>query len=344
MVSLAWLAGLKMSAERANTAPKISIVLEGYNESRELGTADATMNALAAQDFPLDQIEVILVGSREQAEYWQSAWADHPFHDVKALARDGEHYFQLKNAGAEVAEGQIIAFTDSDVQPRRGWVSAIVSGIENGADVTVGPSLFHKRDGFELVADSPLMRAAASITWAWTMGPLGPDGMPEARGFMDHNLAMRSSVFRDHRYRTDLGRIIAPGLLFQQLKNVGACIRMQRMQQAEHHFSWRYWLVGLHFRYGHEVYRLRRLNPGYPNQWIRKTLILEPLVTLAWHMMLDVPRWFRLNSVLGTNPLYRWALLPVMLAMSAVARSSEALGMAATMLIPQRMRRWAENV
>lgn len=331
-------------AKHSAAEPKISIVVEGYNESRELGTADATMKALAAQDFPLEQMEVILVGSSAQAAYWEKAYSHAPFHSVKALAKDGQHYFQLKNGGAEIASGAIIAFTDSDVQPRRTWISAIVSGVDGGADVVVGPSLFHKISSVEFGPNSPIMRAAASITWGWILGKRRNGPIPEARGFMDHNLAMRATVFDDHRYRTDLGRIIAPTLLFQEMKNAGLAITVRPLQQAEHHFSWRYWLVSLHFRYGHEVYRMRRLNPDYPNQWISKTSVFEPLVTLAWHMMLDIPRWFRLNSLLEAGLAYRWGWLPLLLLTSAIARSFEAAGMYSTLLAPERTRRWAENV
>ena len=37
--------------------PLVSVVIEGYNESRSLGTAVETLEALQRQDFPLDQVE-----------------------------------------------------------------------------------------------------------------------------------------------------------------------------------------------------------------------------------------------------------------------------------------------
>mgnify|MGYP000172625038 CR=1 FL=1 len=45
-----------MSTER----PRVSVVIEGYNESRDLGSADDVMTALLRQDFPIGAIEVIL--------------------------------------------------------------------------------------------------------------------------------------------------------------------------------------------------------------------------------------------------------------------------------------------
>ena len=324
--------------------PIISVVVEGYNETRHLGEADGTMAALASQEFPVGKMEVILVGTEAQAGHWREAYAESPFHSVKAIAKSQVHYFELKNAGAQIASGSIIAFTDSDVQPRPTWVPAIVDGIEAGADVTVGPSLFHKDSGLMKAFDSPLMRATASVTWGWVLGRRRDGGIPQARGFMDHNMAMRASLFRDHQHRTEFGRILSSSFVFRGLVESGCRIEVQARQQAVHHFSWRYWLISLHLRYGHEVYRLRRLNSKYPNQWIRKTWILEPIVTLIWHMALDVPRWFRLMSLLQTSWIYRWGWFPLLIGVSAISRTSEAAGLALTMIAPKRMQRWAERV
>ena len=302
------------------------------------------MAALSTQDFPLDCIEVILVGSEAQVKGWNATYASTPFHNVRTVARDGVRYYELKNAGGSVATGEIIAFTDSDVQPGNTWVSAIVRAIWEGADVSVGASQFHKTEGFKLGPDNPIMCAAASLTWGWILGKRRGGAVPEPRGFMDHNMAMRADLFRDHCYRTEFGRIIASGILFRSMVNSGLRVSVCPMQQAAHHFSWRYWLISLHFRYGYEVYRLRRLDQDYPNQWIRRTGFLEPLFTLAWHMMLDVPRWFRFTGLQGSSAAYRWGFFPVLLVMSAVARTSEAVGMTATMIAPGHIRRWAENV
>jgi glycosyltransferase involved in cell wall biosynthesis len=331
--------------EESVNRPVISVVVEGYNETRDLGTADDTIAALSVQDFPVDQIEVILVGSTEQTRHWEKTYAHKAqFHSVKVVAKDALHYYELKNEGAEIAAGDIIAFTDSDVRPRETWVSAIVSGIEGGANVTVGPSLFHKRSGFPLSPESSVMRAAASITWGWILGKRQHGAIPQARGFMDHNVALQSDAFRAHQYRTEFGRVIASPLLYRELVNAGLRVVVSPGQQAAHHFSWRYWLIGLHFRYGNEVFRLRRLDPEFPNQWISRTSIFEPLVTMAWHMMLDVPRWFRFTGILGAGPGYRWGFLPLLVLMSAAARCAEMMGMYATIVAPEKTRKWAENV
>ena len=108
----------------------ISIVLEGYNQSRR-GAAGDTLHALARQDYPLGLIEIILVGSSEQVAAWRTEVANtFGFKDIKFVACDKAHYYQMKNAGAKHATGEIVAFTDSDVRPRPGWARAIDTASE----------------------------------------------------------------------------------------------------------------------------------------------------------------------------------------------------------------------
>jgi len=323
----------------------ISVVIEGYNQSRDLGTVDETLKSLRNQTFPLDQVEIILVGSSIQTEGWAEIYKDESdFIGIKTLSYDDANYYELKNGGAEMAIGEIVAFTDSDVCPKPTWLSAIAQGIANGADVVVGPSLFRQPGG--LSSDSPLLQVLSSVTWGWPVGKgnIYKDNLLQGAGFMDHNVAMKTSVFRRHQYRTEFGRIIASPLLYRSLANDGLNIAYQSQQQAGHFFSWKYWLISLHFRYGYEVYTIRRLDPQYPNQWITKTGIFEPIVTWIWHILLDIPRWFRFSSHLTPNLPYRLACFPLLLVFSFVGRGSEMMGMYATMFNPSGMKQWAENV
>lgn len=320
--------------------PVISVILEGYNETRDLGIVQETMEALRQQDFPLNQVEVILVGSSTQSQEWEKLYSsDTDFCSIKTVEFDDAHYYQLKNGGAQIALGEILAFTDSDVQPKPTWLSSIVEGIRNGADVVVGPSLFRQKG--PLTPATPLIPVVSSITWGWIISK-GENGQPKAVGFMDHNVALRADVFRDYQYRTDLGRVCASPLLYRTLTKAGIKVTLQSKQQATHYFSWVYWLR-LHFRYGYEVFHLRRLDKQYPNQWIAQTKVLEPLVTMIWHILLDIPRWFRFSSVLQTHLSYRWAVLPIVIALSTIARAVEMFGIYATMLAPISMKQWAEN-
>ena len=325
--------------------PVVSVIVEGYNESRDLGKAINTLEALQEQDFPVDQVEVILMGSSKQVREWKERYASGiPFWGLQAVEAEGLTYLQLKNRGARFASAEILAFTDSDVYPHRTWLSSLVEGIHSGGDVSIGLSLFKKADSWEWNCATRL--AAACITWGWIVGKeIDPSRhLPKPVGFMDHNFGLRAETFHQHQYNTQFGRLCGAPLLARSFLDGGKRLILQPGQRVTHYFSWWYWLKCLHFRYGYEVYMLRRLDKKYPNQWIAGIKILEPVITMMWHMALDVPRWFRVSRLLALHPVRRVLILPVVLVLSCVARGTEMIGMYSTMVASESMRKWAESV
>ncbi len=325
--------------------PTVSVIVEGYNESRDLGKAVNTIEALKQQDFPPSQVEVILMGSSEQVADWRVQYADSaPFWIIRPVEANGLSYLRLKNRGAEEATAEILAFTDSDVYPHRTWLSSLVEGVRSGGDVSIGLSLFKSRTGWRW--DQATRLAAASITWGWVVGKVvDPERyLPIPVGFMDHNFGLRADTFRRHQYNTMFGRLCGAPLLTKSFLDGGAKLVLQPRQRVTHYFAWSYWLKCLHFRYGYEVFMLRRMNDRYPNRWIANTKVLEPMITMLWHVGLDVPRWFRVSRLLDVHPVRRVLLLPLVVVMSCIARATEMVGMYWTMIAPDAMRRWAESV
>lgn len=324
--------------------PSVSVIVEGYNETQDLGEAVNTVEALREQDYPVDQVEIVLLGSAEQVDRWKERYADDAtFWGIRPVVVEGLPYLQVKNHGAQFASGEILAFTDSDVFPHRRWLTSLVEGLRDG-DVSVGLSLF--KDSSSWRWNRPTRLIAASITWGWIVGNQfdSKRGVFSPVGFMDHNFGMRAETFRSFHYGSEYGRLCGAPILAQALLDGGQTLVLQPLQRVTHYFAWAYWLKCLHFRYGYEVYVLRRKLHGYPNKWIAKTRVLEPLVTLVWHVALDIPRWFRVSRMLDVSPFRRLAFLPVVFAMSCVARTAEMVGMYCTMLDADRMEKWAETV
>ena len=312
--------------------PAISVIVEGYNDSLDLGSALETVKSLADQTWPLERVEIILAGSVQQAAGWQEALAqEHRFFAVKVIGVDA-HYYRLKNLGAEAASGDILAFTDSDALPEDGWLEAIARGIEGGAAVVAGMTLYRPESGRTRFPN--LLTVAASISWGFIVGD-------PARGFLSHNVGFRRSAFEQIRYREDLGRTCAGSFLYEAVVRNGLAVRFQQEQRVRHVFTWRWWLRRLHVRFGHEVYLLRRLNAGTRYGWTRRLSVLEPLATMAWHVVLDVPQWFRFTNRMGWSAFGQVAYIPMVLLLSLGARSAEAYGMYATIFAPERMRRFA---
>ncbi len=314
--------------------PAVSVLIEGYNDSLDLGSALETVKSLADQTYHLDRVEIILTGSQEQAARWREALAgERRFFAVKVIGADA-HYYRLKNLAAQAAEGEILAFTDSDALPERGWLAAIVQGIDNGAAAVAGLTLFRPEKGTRWPS---LAVVAASVSWGFIVG--NPGGPP--RGFLSHNVGFRRSAFEQIRYREDLGRTCAGSFLYDALVRNGVSIQFNPGQRVQHVFTWSWWLKRLHVRFGYEVFLLRRLNPSARFGWTRKLGIVEPLATMAWHVLLDIPQWFRFSRQLGWNWPRRVAYIPVVCVISLGARSAEAYGMYSTIVDPDRMRRFA---
>lgn len=325
--------------------PTVSVIIEGYNEAQGLGRIATTIEALKAQDFPAAEVEIILIGGPSQVKAWRTLVdAASPFWALRAMEATGPSYLLLKNDAAASASADILALTDSDVYPHRTWLTSLVAGIREGADVSIGLSLFKSATSWEWREATRVV--AASITWGWIVGKtLDPARrLPIPVGFMDHNVGIRSEVFRRYPYRTDLGRLCGAPLLTRRFLDAGLRLVVQPYQRVTHSFSWTYWLKSLHFRYGCEVFMLRRLNRRYPNQWIAHTWMFEPFITLAWHILLDLPRWFRVSRLLDIPVARRVLLLPLLILLSCAARIAEAAGMCAMLAAPESMRAWAESV
>jgi glycosyltransferase involved in cell wall biosynthesis len=328
--------------QEAKNNPLISVIIEGYNASLELGTIEEIYTALQEQDFPIEQVEVILVGSVAQAESWEAKFADQKtFSSVKTIGDDQAHYYQLKNKGAKIAEAEILGFLDSDVIPDKHWLSTIYDGIAgHGADVVAGISLF-RDESQKLKVGSPFLLTAASISWGFVV-PKELDGQVlSPNAFLSHNLGIRKSVFNQHFYREDLGRTCAGSLLFNSLLESGAKMRLQTKQQVAHNFSFWWWVSRLHLRFGYEVFRLRRIDSRYPNKFIARLSLLEPLISLGWYVMLDVPRWLRFSKALQISNGRRILFLPLVCGLSFLARGAEAIGMYLTLISPEKMQRRA---
>jgi glycosyltransferase involved in cell wall biosynthesis len=311
---------------------KISVVVEGYNESLNLGSADAVIDALREQRHVTCEVELLLCGSSAQCAAWRSrpGFAD-GFARVEAIPCDGLHYYALKNRGAREATGDVIAFIDTDTLPHEDWLSTIAAAFAAGGEATAGLTLFRADDHRRPVHPDVLL-AAACVSWGF---------VPSTGAFLSHNLAIRADLFRELTYREDLGRTLAGHFLKTALDERGSRIELNPRQQVAHAWSLRWWLTRLHPRFGHETYLLRRADAGLAHPWVGRLRFAEPLATAGWRIVHDVPASLRFTSLLGLPLGRRLRLVPVVLGLSVLARSAEVVGAWATMVAPGRMQRFA---
>jgi GT2 family glycosyltransferase len=173
-----------------------SVIVPTYDRPRPLA---ACLSALSRLQYSRERFEVIVVddGGAIPADGVAASFQQHL--NITVVRQDNAGPATARNAGAEVARGGFLAFTDDDCRPAPGWLAAlgrrfaatpghILGGrIENGA---IGNRY---STASQLILDTFYRHYNAD---------------PErARFFGSANLAMAASVFRDvggfdSRFRT----------------------------------------------------------------------------------------------------------------------------------------------
>ena len=114
--------------------PTVSVIVPVRNGA---GTIHTCLAALCGQDWPREALEVIVVDNRS-VDRTGEVVAGFP---VRLLEeRDVQSSYAARNRGAMAARGAILAFTDADCVPDRGWVRGLVSALESpAAGIAAGP-------------------------------------------------------------------------------------------------------------------------------------------------------------------------------------------------------------
>jgi GT2 family glycosyltransferase len=114
---------------------RFSVVVPTYARPHQLATC---LDALAAQDYPRDRYEVVVVddGSPEPPTTQVEKVADGL--DVTLVSQRRAGPAAARNAGAARASGKLLAFTDDDCAPEAGWLTALAAGLERDPDAMVG--------------------------------------------------------------------------------------------------------------------------------------------------------------------------------------------------------------
>ena len=226
------------------------------------------------QNFPLKQVDLLLVGSQAQIARWNNERVASAFGRVRAVEAVDVDYFEMKQRGAAEAICPVLAFVDSDVKPGRQWLSSLVGLIEMGHVVAVGLTQleWHGRFG----PDSALMLAFGSISWGAILGEHG-----RVLGFHSNNVGFRAEMLDFAPPRAGLLRACAAEELFRNFTRGGRTAAFRNEQKVIHAFSPEWW-AGMHGRSGRESMLMRRMFADWPHQWVTRTGPLEPLLTALW--------------------------------------------------------------
>ncbi len=107
-----------------HSPPSVSVIVPAYNAH---ATLPLCLAALSQQDYPRDRYEVIVVDDGSQDDTAALARAA----GVHVISQPNAGPAAARNAGAALAQSELLLFTDADCAPVPGWISALVAPFAN---------------------------------------------------------------------------------------------------------------------------------------------------------------------------------------------------------------------
>ncbi len=162
-------------------APRVSVIVPVLNGEEVIG---ALLDSLTLLDYPRDRLQVIIVdnGSSDRT---REVVARYPF-ELREETQVRSSY-AARNRGIEVADGEIIAFTDADCRVSTDWITeGIKTMLETSAALVGG------RVQFEFSEDRTTAELFDSLTNMHTRRTIALASYAATA-----NLFVRASLFRE---------------------------------------------------------------------------------------------------------------------------------------------------
>lgn len=103
--------------DKPSELPTVTVIVPSYNDTDRLRRC---LVLLQRQDYPPDRFDVVVVDNNSAEDLHPALPPDPRFRMIRET-RQGS--YAARNAGAAVASGEVLAFTDSDCLPRSSWLS-----------------------------------------------------------------------------------------------------------------------------------------------------------------------------------------------------------------------------
>lgn len=220
--------------------PDISIIIEWENYVlADMGRSFTMLEKLKRQIPQIGKpLEVIILYNPEQIE---KSFLEKEVGKILKIDNEnvslvlrveeahGKHYYELKNEGVKLAEGEIIVFLDSDVIPEDGWLINISRPFfENSKiDVVAGNSYIDCED---------LYSKAFALAWFFGLRLEDNKLSSESNEFYANNVAFRKEVLTTFPFPEMPEGMTrgSCGMLSSQLEKVGIPIWTNTAAQVSH--------------------------------------------------------------------------------------------------------------
>jgi glycosyltransferase involved in cell wall biosynthesis len=108
-----------------NATPLISIIVPAYNAAR---TIAGCLEALLAQDYPADRLEILAVDNRS-TDGTGDRMRRYPVRVLEEARLQSS--YAARNTGLATARGQVMLFTDADCVPDPAWARHLVAALDD---------------------------------------------------------------------------------------------------------------------------------------------------------------------------------------------------------------------
>lgn len=290
----------------SDSHPRVSVIIPTRNRSEMLKD---TLRGLESQEFPADQFEVFVMDNQStddtEAVVMEFA-ARVPFSlHYHRMERDGGPV-PARNLAVQMAQGEILAFTDSDCRPCPKWLSLGVAAFDDNVAFVSGPVIYKPEQEGDFFA----RRTGESHV--------------EHPSYPTANVLYRKQAFVDHGGFDDSLCYVDP---------LG-----RALECADTDLAWRILKNGYRNVFVDEVIVYHELEAQTPMRWLldpTRVFCVPPLIRqhpdLRWKLLSGGIFFYR------NSPLYylaafaavlilvldwRWLLLaPVLLVLRAILRS-----------------------
>lgn len=244
---------------------------------------------------------------------------------LKVVGTRGRHYFDLKNEGGRLANGQLVVFIDSDVVPEEGWLNEMVRPFFADADVNVIA-------GSSYIEPNDLYSKAFALGWFFPLRNNEVLVHDQRQKLWGNNVAFRKDVFMRFPFpEMPQGATRGAGILLaEQLRNARITIWTSTGARVAHpapngfaHFYKRAMAQGRDYclrNRGGAISGLGKLFFDYYFKKVKKVVKR----TARQHKAVDLPTWQTPLAVLIMLGYYTFGLVGgvITLSMPRYAKSS----------------------
>jgi glycosyltransferase involved in cell wall biosynthesis len=171
--------------DHSSSALTFSIVVPTYRRRRQL---ERCLHAVAALDYPRSQFEVIVVNDGAAAATEECvARARVDGLQLRSIAQRQRGPAAARNAGAALARGRLLAFTDDDCLPAADWLTRLERHLNANASAIVGG---HTRNALAGVPCAAASQALIDFLYDYYQ-----HSTAGARFFTTNNLAVHAREF-----------------------------------------------------------------------------------------------------------------------------------------------------